>query len=114
MGYGRYSSYTIDESTGLPELPSNLFWRIRNDNVGNRENPRIVIVERFEYESGFWKWKKTKVRTEETQFYSWVFNGLNRSNILYAAETVMDKYSTHLINAENKNYLGDYPPNSIN
>lgn len=112
MGYGRYKNYTIDAETGLPQLPSHLFWRIRPDNVGDSA-PRIVIVRRISYTTGFWKWKKTKEKHRETSWYSWVFNGLERANIDYAAHEVMRKYETSLINDKGRNYLGDYPPNSL-
>ena len=99
--------YEVDPETGLPKLPGHLFWRIRSD----YNNPRIVIVRRTEKPVRFLFWKWTQTTEKETDFYTWVFHGLHKSNIDYAANEVLKKYEESL--TDDWSLLGDYPPKKL-
>ncbi len=93
-----------DETTGLPELPSNLFWRLEKDTT---EHPCLRIMGTRQKKFLFWDWTETY----ETTWRTWVFDGLNKTSMRRAAERLMTKRQQWLDN--DRNLYGDYPPKSL-
>lgn len=93
-----------DEKTGLPELPTNLFWRLEKDST---EHPCLRIMGRKQKRFLFWTW----THTYQTQWRTWVFDGLKKTNMQRAAERLIEKRRLFLDN--NEDLYGDYPPKTL-
>lgn len=88
---------TIDENTGLPELPEGYFWRVKADSAGTRVH----------------RMRKRKLLPATSTGSSYIFphlHGTVEQSIKRAARDVLNDNN----NEESlRTYKGDYPPNKL-
>lgn len=101
-----WDNIITDPETGLPDLPSNMFWRVKETSVGYFE---VRLIEKREVRY-FIFWKKVK---ELPSTHYGVGKVLDKETIRARAEFAYSDWRSWVRLQRAKDLLGDYPPKSL-